>query len=213
MRFKYSELDDYVENHTNEEPELLAELRKETFQKTINPQMISGAYQGRILSMISKIIRPENILEIGTFTGYATLCLAEGLQENGKIITIDKNDELSIISDKYFQKSKYSEQIYAKTGDALVLIKELKPIFDLVFIDADKKNYLNYYELILPKLNSGGVILADNVLWWGKVLDETPDKDKTTKLLQEFNKSIAKDKRVEVVMLPVRDGISLIRKK
>lgn len=208
-----SELENYITQHTTSESELLIQIQKETFQKTTQPQMLSGGYQGRLLSLISKMIRPKRILEIGTFTGYATLCLAEGLQKDGKIITIDRNEELMYLPKKYFEASEFSNQIEMKIGNALDILEELEDNFDLVFIDADKSNYINYYKKIIDKMNSGGVILADNVLWYGKVLEETKPNDTDTIILKEFNEMVVKDERVEVILLPVRDGISLIRKK
>lgn len=206
------ELENYLAQHSTSETDLLKKLEKETFQKTTQPQMLSGGYQGRLLSLISKLIRPNRILEIGTFTGYATLCLAEGLSKEGKIITIDRNEELMYLPRKYFAESEYSQQIEFRIGNALDVLDDLNEKFDLVFIDADKSNYINYYEKVLGKMNPGGVILADNVLWYGKVLQETKANDKDTKILKEFNELTSKDPRVESIILPVRDGISLIRK-
>ena len=212
MEFLSPELEKYLDQHTTSVSDLLNRLQKETFQKTTQPQMLSGAYQGRLLSLISKLIRPKRILEIGTFTGYATLCLAEGLPKDGKIITIDRNEELMYLPKKYFAESEFSNQIEIKTGNALDVLDELDENFDLVFIDADKSNYINYYEKVLTKMNSGGVILADNVLWYGKVLTEPKANDKDTMILKEFNDLTANDNRVETIILPIRDGISLIRK-
>lgn len=213
MNFHSDTLNQYLEKHTTEESELLVKLRKETFQKTTQPHMLSGAYQGRLLSLISKLVRPKTILEIGTFTGYATLCLAEGLPSDGKIITIDRNEELIYIPQKYFELSEFSGQIELKVGDALEVIDGLDETFDLVFIDADKRNYINYYHKIFDKINPGGVILTDNVLWYGKVLEETKTNDIDTQTLKEFNELLVSDPRVETILLPIRDGISLTRKK
>lgn len=213
MNFHSDTLNQYLEKHTTEESELLVKLRKETFQKTTQPHMLSGAYQGRLLSLISKLVRPKMILEIGTFTGYATLCLAEGLPSDGKIITIDRNEELIYIPQKYFELSEFSGQIELKVGDALEVIDGLDETFDLVFIDADKRNYINYYHKIFDKINPGGVILTDNVLWYGKVLEETKTNDIDTQTLKEFNELLVSDPRVETILLPIRDGISLTRKK
>jgi len=213
MEILSAELEKYIAQHTSAEPEILVRLRKETFRKTTQPQMLSGGYQGRLLSLISKMIRPKRILEIGTFTGYATLCLAEGLQADGKITTIDRNEELAYLPKKYFEKSEFSKQIEMKIGNALEILDELDEDFDLVFIDADKSNYLNYFEKIIGKMSSGSVILADNVLWYGKVMKEAKANDKDTLILKEFNEMLVSDSRIEVVLLPVRDGISLIRKK
>ncbi|OFM83957.1 O-methyltransferase [Weeksella sp. HMSC059D05] len=206
-------LNQYLEKHTNEEPDLLRELMIETHQATTQPHMASGHYQGRILSMISKLIQPKTILEIGTFTGYATLCLAEGLAENGKIITLDINDELKYIGEKYFERSPYKNQIEYRIGPALEQMKTIeKESLDLVFIDADKQTYPEYYECSIDLLRNGGVILMDNVLWYGKVYDENAN-DKRTVILRDLNERVVKDSRVESLILPVRDGITLIRKK
>lgn len=207
------QLETYLDSHTSSESDLLKRLQKETFQKTTQPQMLSGAYQGRLLSLISKMLRPKTILEIGTFTGYATLCLAEGLAQDGKIITIDRNEELIYLPKKYFAESEFATQIEIKLGNALDILDQLSDeTYDLVFIDADKSNYINYYEKVITQMNSGGVILADNVLWYGKVLEEAKSTDKDTQILQELNDLVAKDPRVESLILPIRDGISLIRK-
>jgi len=213
MEFLPPELEDYLNKHATPVSDLLKRLQKETFQKTTQPQMLSGAYQGRMLSLISKMVRPKTILEIGTFTGYATLCLAEGLAKNGKIITIDRNEELMYLPKKYFAESEFAEQIEVRTGNALDILGKIEnETFDLVFIDADKLNYINYYEKIFDKMNPGGVILADNVLWYGKVLEEPKPNDKDTIVLKGFNDWVTKDERVEAIILPIRDGISLIRK-
>lgn len=214
MEFLSKELIPYLERHSTPMSDLLNQLERETHQKTTQPHMLSGSYQGRLLSLISKMLNPTSILEIGTFTGYATLCLAEGLRKNGKIITIDRNEELAYLPKKYFDASPFSNQIDFQLGTALELLDEIsEKSFDLVFIDADKKNYLAYYEKIIGKMSSGGVILADNVLWYGKVLEEVIENDTETQILKEFNEKVANDERVEVVILPIRDGISLIRKK
>jgi len=203
---------EYAELHTSSEPELLAELRRETWLKIVNPRMLSGAYQGRLIALLSKLVRPLNILEIGTFTGYATLCLAEGLRENGKIITIDCNEELVDIQKKYISKSKYAPQIDTLLGDALTLISELDIRFDLVFIDADKQNYSTYFDLVIDKLNIGGIILTDNVLWNGKVIENKIFSDVDTLSIVQYNKKIQTDIRVETILIPIRDGISITRK-
>lgn len=213
MEILTPELDNYITLHTSEEPQLLAELRRETYQKTTQPHMISGVYQGRLLSMLSKMVNPMRILEIGTFTGYATLCLAEGLTEEGKIITLDINEELAYLPKKHFEKSGLGDKIQFILENALDYLDKTDEKFDLVFIDADKQNYFNYFEKVLTKMNSGGIILADNVLWHGKVLEETPAKDKKSAAIKEFNQKVVSDPRVEVVFLPLRDGISLIRKR
>lgn len=211
MHFISPELELYVEKHSQEEPALLAALQRETFQKIMQPRMLSGHFQGRVLSMLSKLIRPENILEIGTYTGYATLCLAEGMQENGSIDTIDINEELETIQKKYFDLSPWRNQISQHLGDALKIIPQLNKKYDLVFIDADKDNYLNYFEMIVPIVNKGGIILSDNVLWSGKVLEKPNPKDLSTNVLVEYNKKINSDPRVETVLLPIRDGLTVSR--
>lgn len=211
MHFLPEKLDDYVVNHSQQEPEILKELSRETWQKVLNPRMISGAYQGRLLSILSKIIRPKNILEIGTYTGYSALCFAEGLQKDGKIITIDRNEELEVLQNKYFQKSGYRAQIIQKTGNALTLIPTLEEKFDLVFIDADKSNYSNYFHLVIEKMSSGGIILSDNVLWSGKVIEKLDKKDNDTKELLAYNTLLNSDSRVETIVLPIRDGLTVTR--
>ena len=213
MDFLPEKIDNYVLNHTQQEPTILQELTKETWQKVLNPRMLSGAFQGRVLSMISKIIQPKTILEIGTYTGYSTLCLAEGLSKEGKIMTIDKNEELETLQNKYFEKSGFRNQIEQIVGDATQIIPSLNQTFDLVFIDADKTNYINYFHLIIDKMNSGGIILSDNVLWSGKVVEELDPKDLDTKTLLEFNKLLNQDDRIETVLLPIRDGLTLSRVK
>ena len=209
---KCPEMDRYLENHTSAEPEILKRLRKETFQKTTQPHMISGYLQGRLLAILSKMINPKNILEIGTFTGYATLCLAEGLSADGKITTLDINEELAYLPKKYFEESEYSGQIDFQLKDAKAFLKETDEFFDFVFIDADKENYVEYFNLIKPRIKSGAVVLFDNVLWYGKVLEEDP-KQKSTQIIQELNDLIAKDEDFENLILPLRDGLHLSRKK
>ena len=211
MHFISQELEDYIEQHSAKEPELLAALNKETYQKILLPRMLSGHFQGRVLSMLSKLIRPINILEIGTYTGYATLCLCEGMQETGQIHTIDIKEELVDFQRKYFDKSPWGKQIVQHLGEAIAIIPSLEIKFDLVFIDADKENYLNYYELIVPKMNKGGIILSDNVLWSGKVLEPLQKNDLSTKILLEYNDLLKNDPRVETVLLPIRDGLTVSR--
>lgn len=208
-------LETYLDNHTNQEPEILSRLRVETYQCTTQPHMISGEYQGRLLSLLSKILFPKTILELGTFTGYATLCLAEGLVEGGKIITMDKNDELEYLCRKYFDESDYADKIDFRVNDARIELNTIEPnSVDLAFIDADKESYPYYFEKVLELLRPGGVMLVDNVLWYGKVMMEEEDKkDPSTKILKEFNDFVAADERVESLILPIRDGITLIRKK
>ncbi|WP_118193453.1 O-methyltransferase [Albibacterium indicum] len=203
-------LTSYIENHTDPENDLLRRISRETYLKETRAHMLSGHLQGRVLSLLSKLISPNTILEIGTFTGYATLCLAEGLKAGGTLHTIDINEELEDRVRAYFQESPYAEQIEYHLGNAMDIIPTLKQSFDLVFIDADKKNNINYYNLVIDKVPAGGLILIDNVLWKGKVLQE--DYDKQTELILELNKQIAADPRVEKVILPLRDGLFLIRK-
>lgn len=211
MHFLSEDLEDYVAAHSQTEPELLAQLNKETYQKILLPRMLSGHFQGRVLSMLSKLIRPKSILEIGTYTGYATLCLCEGMQKNGIVHTIDIKEELIDFQRKYFDKSPWGSQITQHLGEAVTIIPTLKEKFDLVFIDADKENYLNYYELIVPKMNQGGIILSDNVLWSGKVVEPLKDGDLSTKVLLEYNQRLNTDPRVETVLLPIRDGLTVSR--
>lgn len=211
MHFLSEELDSYVTVHSQDEPELLAQLNKETHQKILQPRMLSGHFQGRVLSILSKIIRPKTILEIGTYTGYATLCLAEGLAENGTIDTIDNEEELVDFQRKYFDQTIWSNQIKQHLGDGLAIIPTLSKKYDLVFIDADKENYINYFHLIVPMMNQGGIILSDNVLWSGKVVEEVKENDLTTKILLEYNQLLKNDPRVETVLLPIRDGLTVSR--
>ena len=213
MYFLPEKLDDYIVSHSESEPELLQELTRETYQKILQPIMLSGPYQGRVLSMISKLVRPKTILELGTFTGYATLCLAEGLLEDGEIHTIDVNEELVDFQRKYFDRSPYGAQIHQHLGSAIDLIPTLEKTFDLVFIDADKPNYVNYFHAVIDKLNPGGIILSDNVLWHGKVVERLKEKDVSTKAVLEFNTLLKNDERVETVVLPIRDGLTISRKK
>lgn len=209
---KNPEMDRYLENHASSEPEILKKLRRETFQKTTQPHMISGYQQGRLLTIVSQMIQPKNVLEIGTFTGYATLCLAEGLSSEGKITTLDVNEDLAYLPRKYFSESKYSEQIDFKIQDAKEFLRNTDEIFDLVFIDADKENYAEYFRLIKPKTKSGSVVMFDNVLWYGKVLDENP-KQKSTQVIKELNDLVAKDEDFENLILPLRDGVNFLRRK
>lgn len=211
MHFIPEALDTYVVNHTEKEPKLLQQLTRETYQKILQPRMLSGSYQGRVLSMLSKLINPKNILEIGTYTGYSALCLAEGIQKDGQLHTIDINEELEDFQRKYFNQSQYSHQIHQHIGDATIIIPTLKMKFDLVFIDADKPNYSKYFELIIDKMNPGGVILSDNVLWSGKVIEEIVEDDFSTKALITYNKLLVDDNRVETVLLPIRDGLTISR--
>ena len=210
MDFISEELSDYLNKNSEKEPEILSRLSKETHQKILQPRMLSGHIQGRFLSFISKIKSPNKILEIGTYTGYSTICLAEGLSINGKIDTIDKNEELVKIQNKYFKESGYRKNIIQHTGDAIHILNNLNDSYDIIFIDADKENYINYFNLVSNKLNKNGIIISDNVLWSGKVLD-IEQKDEETSTLVEFNKIINKDKRFNSIILPIRDGISISR--
>lgn len=213
MNFLPEKIDQYVVEHSQKEPQLLRELSKETWQKVLNPRMLSGAFQGRILSMISKLIRPKNVLEIGTYTGYSAICIAEGLADGGMIDTLDVNEELEDLQNKYFEKTSYRNQIKQHFGNALEIIPALDKKFDLVFIDADKSNYTNYFNLVIDKMNPGGVILSDNVLWSGKVVESLHPKDTDTKALLEYNLLLSSDERVETVLLPIRDGLTISRVK
>jgi caffeoyl-CoA O-methyltransferase len=213
MHFLSDKLDDYVTQHSEDEPELLAQLNRETHQKILQPRMLSGHFQGRVLSMLSKLIRPKNILEIGTYTGYATLCLAEGLDKDGSIDTVDIEEELVDFQRKYFDKSQWSNQITQHLGNALDIIPTLTKKYDLVFIDADKENYIHYFHMILPYMNKGGVILSDNVLWSGKVVEPLKKNDEITPIIMEYNQLLKTDARVETVLLPIRDGLTVSRVK
>jgi caffeoyl-CoA O-methyltransferase len=213
MHFLPDNIDNYVVKHSQSEPKILQELTRETWQKVLNPRMLSGAFQGRVLSMLSKLIQPKNVLEIGTYTGYSALSIAEGLHPKGTIHTIDKNEELFSLQEKYFEKSGYKNQIQQYVGNALNIIPTIEEKFDLVFIDADKSNYINYFHLIIDKMNSGGIILSDNVLWSGKVVEELNPKDIDTKVLLEYNLLLNSDERLETVLLPIRDGLTISRVK
>ena len=211
MHFISQELEDYIEQHSEKEPQHLAALNKETYQKILLPRMLSGHFQGRVLSMLSKLIRPVNILEIGTYTGYSALCLCEGMQEEGQLHTIDIKEELIDFQRKHFDKSPWGNQIVQHLGEAIDIIPGLDLKFDLVFIDADKENYINYFEMIVPKMNKGGIILSDNVLWSGKVLEPLQKNDLSTKILLEYNQLLKNDPRVETLLLPIRDGLTVSR--
>ena len=213
MYFISEKLDDYVVQHTENEPELLRELSRETFQKMLQPRMLSGHFQGRILSFLSKLIRPKKILELGTFTGYSALCLAEGLHKDGELHTIDKNEELVSIQRRYFNRSIHGSKIHQHTGCALEIIKKLNYKFDLIFIDADKSNYVNYFNLLADKIKKGGVLISDNVLRSGKVIEPLENSDLSTKVLLEYNKLLKEDPRFQTILLPVRDGLTLSIKK
>lgn len=204
----------YVEAHTATESPLLQKINRETHMQVLKPQMLSGHLQGRVLSMLSHMISPQRIVEVGTYTGYSALCLAEGLQEGGQLITIDKNEELYERVKGYFAESDYAENIEFKVGDAQKIIPDLPEPIDLAFIDADKQNYPTYYEQLLPKMRKGAYLIIDNVLWYGKVIPEGRKKlDPTTQVLMDFNDAVHEDDRVENVLFPVRDGLMILRKK
>lgn len=211
MEFIDKNLEDYCLKHTSEESDLLKELDRETHVKVLRPRMLSGHLQGKFLKWIVEIFRPIEILEIGTYTGYSALSMAEGMLPNACLHTIDINAELEEMIRSYFGKSKFEHQIHLYIGDALEIIPQIHRKFDLVFIDADKENYLEYYKMVLPKMNRGGLILADNVLWSGKVLEEVKTNDSETKAIIEFNDFVKNDKSVEKIMLPIRDGILIMR--
>jgi len=213
MDFISDDIMTYAINHTQEESNLLKALNKETHQKILQSRMISGHFQGRVLSFISQLIRPETILEIGTYTGYATLCLAEGLTKNGKIHTIEINEELIDFQKKYFDQSKFKNQIFTHIGDAIDIIPKLKLKYDLIFLDADKANYPNYMEMVVPKLKKGGVLIADNVLWSGKVLDYQQKRDDIeTRGIKLFSELVKKNSSLQTLLLPIRDGLMMCRK-
>ncbi|MGB5315194.1 MAG: O-methyltransferase [Robiginitalea sp.] len=209
MHFLSADLEAYIAANSEPEPALLQELTRETHLKVLMPRMITGHYQGRVLSLISTLLRPQAILEIGTYTGYSALCLAEGLSPDGELITIDKNDELASIQKRYFNRSPHGSQIKRYTGLALEVLPGIEKVFDLVFIDADKMEYPEYFEQVLPKVRPGGVILLDNVLWSGKVVEPVGARDLITPVLIDFNKRLSEDPRVRTVVLPVRDGLTL----
>ena len=211
MDFISEKLTEYISKNSNIEPEILARLNQETHQKILKPRMLSGHIQGRFLSMLSKMKSPSTILEIGTYTGYGTLCLLEGLKEDGKIFTIDRNEELLKIQNKYFEESGKRDKIIQLTGNAKDILNDLNETYDLVFIDADKENYIEYFNQVSERLNKNGIIISDNVLWSGKVLDSSLEKDEETNALVNFNKILNEDKRFETVILPLRDGLSISR--
>ena len=211
MDFITEKIAEYLSQNSQEEPDILSRLNRETHQKILKPRMLSGHIQGRLLSMISKIKSPTTILEIGTYTGYGTLCLAEGLNANGKIYTIDRNEELIMIQNKYFEESGNRDKIIQLTGNAIDILVNHDKLFDIVFIDADKENYLKYFEIVSNKLNPNGIIISDNVLWSGKVVENNLSDDQETTALKKFNKLINDDERFETIILPLRDGISISR--
>jgi len=211
MDFISEKLTEYISENSNTEPEILAKLNEETYQKVLQPRMLSGHIQGRFLSMISKMKSPSCILEIGTYTGYGTLCLAEGLSDGGKIFTIDRNEELLKIQNKYFEMSGKRDKIIQLTGNAKDILENLDESYDIVFIDADKENYIEYFNLVSERLNNNGIIISDNVLWSGKVLNSPSKNDEETNILIEFNKTLNEDERFETIILPLRDGLSVSR--
>jgi len=213
MEFLPAEIEQYVVDHTKPENDILSELNRETWAKVLRPRMLSGHLQGKVLETFSYMIRPKRVLEIGTYTGYSAICLANGLAEGGKLITIDVNDEISHVAEKYIEKSGHKENIQFMIGDAKDIIPTLSETWDMVFIDADKENYAMYYDLIFDKVRPGGFIIADNVLWSGKVMDPPELLDEETKSLIGFNSKVLNDPRVDNVLLPVRDGLMVIRKK
>ena len=213
MEFIEEALLHYAEQHSAAEPEILAKLNRETHLKVMQPRMLSGHLQGRILSLFSKLLQPKTVVEIGTYTGYSALCLAEGLQDGGIVHTIDNNDERVPLLKRYFSEAGEQERIQIHTGNALDILPGIDGPYDLVFIDADKHNYLNYYKLVLERMRPGGLIIADNVLWSGKVLETPKANDADTKALVEYNTYVVSDPKVEVVLMPVRDGLSVARKK
>lgn len=213
MEFITKELSDYCETYTTSESDLLAKLNRETNLKVISPRMLSGHLQGRFLSFISKLQQPKLILEIGTYTGYSALCLAEGLAQDGKLISIDVNEETSAFAKSFIEQTEFATKIELVLADAKEYIPTITDQINLVFIDADKKNYLNYYHLVIDRLNTGGIIIADNVLWSGKITMPESEMDKETLALHQFNQFVQKDDRVANILLPIRDGLMVIRKK
>lgn len=213
MDFLEKEIEEYALNHTKPESDLLKKINRETHAKIMMPRMLSGHLQGRVLSMFSHMIKPNYILEIGTYTGYSALCLAEGLCDTGKIITIDINEEIENFVRNFFESSEYKNKIDYRIGNALDIIPTINNEFDIVFIDADKENYATYYDLVFDKVRKGGYIIADNVLWSGKVLLDNAKLDKDTKAIIAYNDKIQNDNRVENILLPVRDGLMICRKK
>jgi predicted O-methyltransferase YrrM len=212
MNFIDLKIEEYANAHTSPESELLNKIQRETNLEVLRPRMLCGHFQGRLLSMLSHMIKPARILEIGTYTGYSALCLAEGLEDDGLLITVDINEELEDRVRGYFSESPFDQKIEYVVGNALTIIPKLTDTWDMVFIDADKTNYLEYFKLIIPNVRSGAYIIADNVLWSGKVIDgKTMDND--TEALRIFNKAVSSKKDLEVVLLPVRDGLMIVRKK
>jgi len=213
MEFIDEKLAQYIEAHTSQENPILQKINRHTHANVLKPRMLSGHVQGRILSLLSKMMNPTNILEIGTYTGYSAICLAEGLSKNGKLITIDVNEELEELVNGFLKEAGLTDKVEHIIGNALEIIPTLTQAFDIVFIDADKKNYLNYYQLVIDKVRSGGVIILDNILWSGKVIQEVKAKDKDTQVILQVNEYIQQDDRVENVLFGVRDGLMIARKK
>ena len=210
MEFLDKQIEDYISAHSDKEPQILADLNRETWAKVLMPRMLSGHIQGRVLSLFSNLLRPLNIIEIGTYTGYSALCLAEGIKKEGELHTIEINEEHALIAEKYFKKSKFSKNIKQHIGNALEIIPKINKKFQLAFIDADKENYSKYFDLIIEKIDVNGIIIADNVLWSGKVIQK--DMDDETKALNNYNKKVLNDSRVENILLSVRDGLMICRK-
>ncbi len=213
MIFTNHKTEQYLHNHSGSEAGILHKIWRETNLKTFYPNMVSGKVQGKFLQMIVKMLKPEKILEIGTFTGYSAVAMGLALPENSKLITIDNNEEIETMAKGFFKEAGLDKKITMMIGDAVKIIPDLKMEFDLVFIDADKEQYIDYYKTVFPKVKSGGFILADNVLWGGKVLEPLTKTDKETQGIKDFNKMVNNDQRVEKVMLSIRDGLYLIRKK
>lgn len=211
MHFLSPALEAYITELAEPEPSLLEELRRETHLKVVQPRMLTGHYQGRLLCLFAQLFRPKKVLEIGTYTGYSALCLAEGMPKNGELHTIEINEELQEIQNRYFERSGFRDRIIQHVGPALEILPQMETVFDLVFIDAKKAEYPQYYKAVLPLLREGSIILADNILWSGKVVEDVPDTDKATKAVQEFNQLLKDDPRIENIILPVRDGLSIGR--
>jgi caffeoyl-CoA O-methyltransferase len=213
MHFLSEDLEHYIERHSDEVPEILQQLERETWQKIINPRMLSGAIQGRFLSMMSKMMQPQLVVEIGTYTGYSALCMLEGLSDTGVLLTIDINDELDAIHQKYLLRHPRGHQIQRLFGDALDILPTIEGPIDLVFLDADKSNYLRYYDLLIPLMRSGGLLLIDNVLWSGKVVEPLKNGDFDTAAMLALNSTVQEDQRVDNVLLSMRDGLMMVRKR
>lgn len=212
MEFLDPKLEEYVQRFSENEPEVLAELNRETHLKVLIPRMLAGHLQGRVLSILTHMIRPKRILEVGTYTGYSAICFSEGLDEGGMIHTIDINEELESIQDKYFAKAGITDKVQRHIGDALDIIPKLEEDWDIVFLDADKENYPNYYDLVIDKMKPGSYVIADNVLWSGKILDDPENMDEETRALYEYSKKVTEDPRVQNVLFPIRDGLQISRK-